>query len=133
MIVIGIGTDLVDVARLQEARQRHGDAFDDRCFTAQERSYAALHRDGGDQQLAARFAAKEAVLKALGTGMRDQMAWTDIEVTLDQLGAPGIRLTGSVAAEAARQGLDSWCLSMSHLKDIAIAVVVAGRKDGAER
>ena len=112
-------------------RAAHGEAFDQRCFTEHELSYAARHRDGGIAQLSARFAAKEAVLKALGTGLREGMCWTDIEVFHDELGQPQIRLFGAVAQRAATCGITSWRVSLYHTSTLAIASVMGAheRKD----
>lgn len=122
---IGIGTDIVEVARIEQLRRDHGPAFDERCFTAGERAYAARHRDGGAAQLAARFAAKEAAVKALGTGLRDGMAWTDIEIVHDPQGAPVLQVSGQVREQASRKGIVGWMVSMSHGRDYAVAVVIA--------
>ncbi len=129
--IIGLGTDIVEIDRIRLMRGEHGEAFDARCFTSRERAYAAGHRDGGHAQLAGRFAAKEATLKALGTGLRDGMAWTDIEVMLDPLGAPLIRLEGAVAAAAAARGIDSWMVSISHGREYAVATVICGAMEAA--
>ena len=77
------------------------------------------------ERLAARFAAKEAVLKALGTGLRSGMEWTDIVVVRDELGAPSIRLGGRVAEVAASKGIEAWQLSLSHAGGFAMASVLA--------
>lgn len=125
MTTIGIGTDIVEVARIEQMRRDHGPAFDERCFTAGERAYAARHRDGGTAQLAARFAAKEAALKALGTGLRDGMAWTDMEIVHDAQGAPILQVTGRVGEQASQKGIVGWMVSLSHGRDYAVAVVLA--------
>jgi holo-[acyl-carrier protein] synthase len=103
---------------------RHGDRFLTRCFTKAERDYAGQHKRRAEH-LAARFAAKEAVMKALGTGLQHGIAWTDIAVDRSASGAPFITLTGEAASTAARLGLRRWALSLSHTGTMAIASVVA--------
>ena len=116
MGIVGVGIDVVQVARLERALARTPQLAL-RLFTAGE-------RDGErPESLAARFAAKEAVAKALGApgGLR----WTDAEVVRDPSGRPRLRLHGGVAEEAASQGITAWHLSLSHDGGIATAVVVA--------
>jgi holo-[acyl-carrier protein] synthase len=114
------GVDIVEVARISRMIQEHGERFLERCFTQGELGYctAAKRRD---EHLAARFAAKEAVLKALGTGWRSGIAWTDVEVVRDPAGAPGVRLHGEAARIAAGMGISAWSLSMSHSGQFAVA------------
>ncbi len=124
MRLIGQGIDLVEVARIGAMVREHGDRFYDRCFTHTERAYAEGARRR-DEHLAARFAAKEAALKALGTGWRDGIAWTDIEVVLDPRGRPGLRVTGKAAALAANLGITEWSVSLTHTGVHAAASVLA--------
>ena len=114
-MIVGVGVDVVDVARLARALERTP-RLAHRLFTEQERSRPV-------DSVAARFAAKEAVAKALGApgGMR----WRDAEVVQEESGRPVLRLTGTVAEEAAAQGIRTWHLSLSHDAGIATAVVVA--------
>jgi holo-[acyl-carrier protein] synthase len=116
MAVVGVGVDVVDVARLSRALQRTP-TLADRLFTEGER------RSGRPEQLAARFAAKEAAAKALGApgGLR----WRDAEVVVEPGGRPRLHVHGAVAQEAAAQGIRTWHLSLSHDGGIATAVVVA--------
>ena len=88
MHIVGHGIDLVEVSRIAELLERHGERFLERCFTAAERGYSDASVKRREEHLAARFAAKEAVLKALGTGWRDGIAWTDIEVVRRPSGQP---------------------------------------------
>lgn len=125
MSIVGLGTDIVEIARIAALRRDHGADFDRRCFTEGELAYASRHRDGGDAQLAARFAAKEAALKALGTGLRDGMAWTEVEVVHDTHGAPALRVSGAVARRAEESGIAQWMVSLSHGRDYAVATVLA--------
>ena len=125
MNVLGHGIDLVEIARIERMLADHAERFVDRCFDPVEAEYA----DGAEavrcERLAARFAAKEAVLKALGTGLRSGMEWTDIVMVRDELGAPSIRLGGRVAEVAASKGIEAWQLSLSHAGGFAMASVLA--------
>ena len=122
--VIGIGIDLVDCARIERMLGDHEQAFLDRVYTAAEQAYCARSRNR-IERLAARYAAKEAVLKAIGTGMRDGMSWTEIEVSHDVLGAPGVGLTGAVARTASERGVVRLHLSLTHAGGVAMAQVTA--------
>jgi holo-[acyl-carrier protein] synthase len=102
---------------------RHGDRFLNRVYTPDE----IAHCRGRISELAARFAAKEAVMKALGTGWRNGVSWTDIEVTRDPAGRPDIRLTGACLALATSAGVDCWHLSLSHAGGQAMASVIGCR------
>jgi holo-[acyl-carrier protein] synthase len=115
-VIVGVGIDVVDVARLGRALDRTP-SLTDRLFTEHEQESA------GVASLAARFAAKEAVAKALGApgGLR----WRDAEVVRLDSGQPVLRVTGGVAEEATAQGIRTWHLSMSHDAGVATAVVVA--------
>lgn len=124
MRLIGHGIDIVEVSRIAAMRAEHGDRFLERCFTAGEREYAEPNRRR-DEHLAARFAAKEAVLKALGTGLADGISWTEIEVTRDGRGRPGLRLTGQAGLVAREKGVDQWSISISHTEHYAAASVIA--------
>ncbi len=114
------GVDIIEVERIRQAAERHGERFYRRFYTPAERAHC------GDRfpALAAHFAAKEAVGKALGTGIGD-MAWTDIEVAHDERGRPEVILHGRAAEIAAALGLNEWALSLSHTHEHAIAYVVA--------
>lgn len=111
---------MVEVSRVEEAITRHGPRFLDRIFTGQEQS----HCEGNGVRLAGRFAVKEAVAKALGTGIGD-MRWTDIEVVLDTRGKPDLVLHGQAADLAHALGLSTWSVSMSHTATHAIGFAVA--------
>ncbi len=123
---IGLGTDLIEVRRIADAIGRHGDRFLERCFTDDERNDA--ERSGterANERYAARFAAKEAVLKALGTGWSMGIGWTDISVHSDTSGAPSIRLTGRAAEIAQDRAIRSWLCSMTHTATHASATAIA--------
>ncbi|NHC44024.1 holo-ACP synthase [Motilibacter aurantiacus] len=114
-MILGVGIDVVDVARFSATLERSPRLYE-RLFTPGERRLPPA-------SLAARFAAKEAVAKALGAprGLR----WVDAEVVRDEAGRPHLRVGGTVAAEAARRGVISWHVSLSHDAGIASAVVIA--------
>jgi len=124
MSVVGHGIDLVEVSRITAMVDRHGERFLQRCFTPGERAYAES-RKRRDEHLAARFAAKEAVLKALGTGWRSGIAWTDVEVALDPAGAPGVGISGRAGEVARDLGITEWRLSLSHAGGFAMASAIA--------
>ncbi|HEX2916536.1 MAG TPA: holo-ACP synthase [Chloroflexia bacterium] len=116
------GVDLIEIERIEKAVARLGDRFVNRVFTEQERAYAR----GRGPQLAARFAAKEAAAKILGTGVwRHGVNWHDIEVVNDPSGKPHLHLHGEAANRAAELGLTNWSVSLSHSRGDAIALVVA--------
>jgi holo-[acyl-carrier protein] synthase len=120
--VVGVGTDLVDVDRVRGALERQP-GLRTRLFTEHEWDYAARHRDPFPH-LAARFAAKEAVMKALGRGM-GAMGFAEIEVTRDEHGAPSVVLHGAAAAVAEAAGVRRWHVSLTHTDALAQAVAVA--------
>ena len=114
------GVDLVDIERFQGTVQRHGERFLRRVFTVQELADAAQ----SPASLAARFAAKEAVSKALGTGI-GAVGWCEIEVLRGPARQPVLQLHGAAARLAEEQGLRTWSLSLSHTHTHAVAMVVA--------
>lgn len=123
--MIRCGVDMIECQRIADGIDRLGERFLQRFFTVGERE------DCGDKphRLAARFAAKEAVGKALGTGIGD-IGWVDIEIRIDaQRGKPRLILHGKAKALAASFALDEWDLSLSHTDELAIAIVVAKSSD----
>jgi holo-[acyl-carrier protein] synthase len=124
MRIIGHGIDLVSVARIESMLRDHGDRFLERCFTPGERA-AARDRRRAAEHLAARFAAKEAFLKALGTGLTGGISWTEIEVVTLPTGQPTLSLTGQAAHLARERGISETFLSLSHTDSTAIASVIA--------
>ena len=120
--IYGIGIDIVEVTRIREASRRWGARFEQRVYTHQELTYC------GDTpsrywRLAARFAAKEATLKALGTGLTTGMRWQDVEIRADAVGKPVIVLHGEVERYAQAQNISSVFVSMSHTNAYAVAQV----------
>jgi holo-[acyl-carrier protein] synthase len=121
-MIYGIGTDIVAVERFQRFIDT-GSAVIDRLFTPAERARCGSRKDAASC-LAARFAAKEAFLKALGTGLRDGISWQDMEVTNNTLGKPELILSGKAAEQFQANGLDRLHLSLSHDGGTAVAMVV---------
>ncbi|MGI8534981.1 MAG: holo-ACP synthase [Mycobacteriales bacterium] len=121
-MIVGVGIDVVQVSRLERALERTP-RLAERLFTAGERVTTDQGIARRSESLAARFAAKEAVAKALGApgGLR----WRDAEVVSDPSGRPRLLLHGGVAEEAAAQGITAWHLSLSHDGGVATAVVIA--------
>jgi holo-[acyl-carrier protein] synthase len=124
MPIVGHGIDVVEVARIERLLAEHGGRFREKCFTAREQASAQATRRVAEH-LAGRFAAKEAVLKALGTGWRHGIAWTDIEVLADDAGRPTVRLSGQAARFAEAAGIRAWSISISHSAGLATASAIA--------
>lgn len=127
MPIIGHGIDIVETDRIRRMVDEHGQRFLDRCFTPIEQEYARRNPKRYYEHLAGRFAAKEAVLKVLGTGWRGGIAWTDIEVAREPSGQPTIRLTGECARIADDQGIVRWHISISHIETHATASAIGLR------
>jgi holo-[acyl-carrier protein] synthase len=127
MEIIANGIDLVDFGRIEEMVERHDERFLERVFTLNEQKYADMNKNR-IEKLAGRFAAKEAVLKLLGTGWRGKIAWTDIEVINNDLGEPIVNITGEVEKIARQKGINHISVSITHTSNFAIASAVALRK-----
>ena len=123
MSIIGHGIDLVEVERIGKMRADHGPHFLDRCFTPAEQAYCLSYKLA-DEHFAGRFAAKEAVLKVLGTGWRGQIAWTDMEILNDGAGKPELKLTAECLRIATALGIARWHLSISHTRTHATASAI---------
>ncbi len=117
--MLSTGVDIIEISRVGDVLSRYGDRFLRRVFTEAESAYCR----GRPPNLAGRFAAKEAAMKALGTGVRG-VAWRDIEVVRASSGAPSILLHGRAEARARRLGVEEISLSISHSRDYAVAFVV---------
>ncbi len=124
MEIVAHGIDLVDFPRIREMVNRHGKRFLNKVFTAAEQAYAKSNRNG-TQTLAGRFAAKEAVLKLMGTGWRGKIAWTDIEIINNPAGQPEVALDGEVKKIAKKLGIKYISISITHTANFAIASAVA--------
>lgn len=124
-MTLSVGVDIVELDRVRRATERFGERFLARIFTVEE---IARYRDRLPE-LAARFAAKEAVSKALGVGINHMsvhgIGWREVEVLPDPLGKPVVTLSGRAQELAEEQGLREWAISLSHGRDYAVAFVVA--------
>jgi holo-[acyl-carrier protein] synthase len=124
MEIIAHGIDLVDFPRIKDMVEQHGKRFVNRVFTATEQAYAEANKSR-IEKLAGRFAAKEAILKLMGTGWRGKIAWTDIEIVNNPAGQPEVTLTGEVEKIANRLGIKRISVSITHTANFAIASAVA--------
>lgn len=122
-MILGIGLDVVETAELGRTLAKQGEQFERRVFTAAERA-ACAGRVDREQALAARFAAKEACLKALGTGVSEGLSLQQVEVTAADNGSPAITLSGAAAERARQRGVRTVHVSLSHQPGLAAAVVV---------
>lgn len=120
-MIKGIGTDIVEVERIERSLSNQG--FIEKVFTQDEIIYCEK-RVNKAQHYGARFAAKEAFFKALGTGMRNGMSFAEIEVINDELGKPTLRLYGKVKEVSQQMGITQVMVSISHVKSMAMAMVV---------
>jgi holo-[acyl-carrier protein] synthase len=124
MKIIGIGTDIVETLRIAQMIERHGELFLGRVFTPHEIEYCSL-RKAATQHYAGRWAAKEAVLKALGTGWSRGISWRDIEVRNELGGRPRIVLDGGALDVSRRLGIQEVLISISHCRNYATAYALA--------
>src|SRR5579863_6495458 len=122
-MIIGLGIDIAEVNRIREAIERHGEAFLKRVYTPAEIAYCKKHRDPYERY-AARFAAKEAAMKALGTGWRRGVRWVDIEVARMPSGQPTIKFYGEAKKIAEELGVKRIALSITHTEMQALAQVI---------
>jgi len=123
-MILGTGIDVIDFAKLDNAISSHGDRFLKRVFTEKEMEYCQS-KAKPVQHYAGRFAAKEAVMKALHTGWSEGVGWKDVEVFLYDNGRPTVKLTGGAKARAEVMGTKSFHLSISHSGEYAIASAIA--------
>ena len=126
MQIIAHGIDLVDFPRIEKMVEKHDDRFLQRVFTEKEVCYAKKNKNY-IEKLAGRFAAKEAVLKLIGTGWRGKIAWTDIEVVNDALGRPAVVITGEVKKLVEQAGIEQITISITHAANFAICSAIALR------
>lgn len=126
-MVLSVGVDMVEVERIQKALEdsRIGKRFRERVFTANEIQYCEKKRRGRYESYAGRFAAKEAVMKALGRGWGSKVSWLDIEVARARSGKPEIVLHNKTARLAEQLGIGRWSLSITHTEQHGLAFVVA--------
>lgn len=124
-MVLGLGTDITEVPRIQASLERFGQQFLDRVYTPGEVLYCQARKKSAAQSFAARFAAKEAAAKALGTGISRGVTWREFEVVRQPGQAPQILLHGRAAEIATARGIRRLTLSLTHTREMAMAVVIA--------
>ena len=122
-MILGVGTDLAEVDRIRESIARFGDRFLNRIYTTGERAYAAS-KANPVERLAARFAAKEAGMKAIGTGWSQGVTWQDFAVVNEESGRPTLALHGAAKRKADVMGVTRISLSLTHTSATALAVVI---------
>lgn len=122
-MIVGIGTDLIEVSRVRRSVERYGDKFLRRVYTATELAYA-MSKKNFAERLAGRFAVKEAGMKAIGTGWRRGVTWQDFEVINEPGGRPTLHFTGVASRIAETLGVVRTSLSITHTADMAMAVVI---------
>jgi holo-[acyl-carrier protein] synthase len=122
-MITGCGVDIVEISRISALAERHGDRFLKKLFTPAEIEYCRRFKNQGERY-AARFAAKEAVFKALGTGWREGIRWLDVEVTHRPSGKPELVLRGRARELADGQGVTRMEISISHADHYAVAQVI---------
>jgi holo-[acyl-carrier protein] synthase len=122
-VIVGIGIDIVEIGKIERAMIRRGDRLKHRTFTPLEIQYCE-ERANKYQHYAARFAAKEAVFKAISTGWRQGVAWTDVEVSNQMSGKPELSLCGKTLEFANQLGAQKYWLSLSHTDQYAVAQVI---------
>lgn len=122
--VIGVGTDIVECARIGRMIEKHGETFLSRVYTENEIAYCS-GRKAATQHYAGRWAAKEAVFKALGTGWAQGIQWTNVEIVNQQGGKPRISLDGRALEISAQQGIREMLISISHCRSYAVAYATA--------
>jgi holo-[acyl-carrier protein] synthase len=119
-MILGVGSDIIEVSRIEKSIQRYQKKFLDRIFTENEQSYCLRHKDA-QRHFAGRFAAKEAIVKALGTGISKSISWLDIEISNDPLGKPLVTFSSHVKEEFHDPSIH---ISISHCKEYAVAFAV---------
>ena len=122
-MIVGLGLDITEVDRIQAAIERHGRAFLQRIYTPSEIAYCEKHRNRAER-FAGRFAAKEAAMKALGTGWSHGVRWVDIEVVREPSGKPTLKLSGRTQEIAGRLGVKTISLTITHSGNAALAQVI---------
>lgn len=122
-MIVGLGVDIAEVARVKAAIERHGETFLRRLYTPKEREYCERFKNKYERY-AGRFAAKEAAMKALGTGWSRGVRWVDVEVVREKGGRPTLKLAGEAGNVAKRMGVRNIALSITHTADQAFAQVI---------
>jgi len=125
-MIVGIGMDLIEVDRIRDVYQRHGERFVRRVLTEAERTYVLRYKDPAER-LAGRWAAKEAAFKALGTGLGEGMRWQDVEIRRASTGKPELALHGGALARARELGATVFHVTITHGNGLAVAQVILER------
>jgi holo-[acyl-carrier protein] synthase len=125
-VIVGLGTDIVEILRIAKMIERHGEMFLERVYTEEEIRYCQRRKESF-QHFAGRWAAKEAVMKTLGTGFVRGIRWQDIEIVVERSGQPKIRLHGGAGELAERLGIREFHITISHCRAYATATAVAVR------
>lgn len=120
MNILGLGNDIIEVQRIQNVLDRHGKAFLDKVFTKKEQEYCFKHKEPA-RHFAGRFAAKEALVKSLGTGLKTGLSWLDFEITNDEAGKPQVNYSSKIKAEFHQP---RFLISISHCKAYATATAL---------
>ena len=124
MNVFGIGTDITETSRISGMIEKHGEIFLDRVYTPREQEYCGI-RKAAIQHYAGRWAAKEAILKSMGTGWARGIHWTDIEIVNRMGGAPYVELHGEATTVCSELGIEKILISISHCQQYATAFATA--------
>ncbi|MEI8125250.1 MAG: holo-ACP synthase [Parachlamydiaceae bacterium] len=119
-MIEGIGTDIIEIERIEQSILRYGQRFLDRVFTLKEQAYCTRHRDA-QSHFAGRFAAKEAIVKAIGSGFGESISWLDIEIVNDVRGKPTVILSPALGNLVGPTHID---ISISHCREYAVAFAV---------
>ena len=119
-MIKGIGNDIIEISRIKGVMERQGQRFLDRVFTLKEQQYCLQHKEP-ERHFAGRFAAKEAIVKALGTGLKDGLIWLDFEIVNDEKGKPVVNLSPSIQKIFHHPVI---LISISHCKEYATAVAI---------
>lgn len=123
-MIVGLGTDIVEISRIGQMIERHGETFLARVFTPNENGYCGPKKNK-EQHYAGRWAAKEAVMKALGTGFIKGIGWKEIEIINLPSGKPTIVISGGVELHAGEMGIEEILITISHSREFATATAIA--------
>lgn len=127
-VVIGLGTDIVEIARIAKMIERHADSFINRIYTTDEIRYCQK-RKHCNEAFAGRWAAKEAIMKVLGTGFVKGIGWLDIEILNEKSGQPFVNIRGGAGEYAEKIGIDEFLITISHCKAYATATAIGIRNE----
>jgi len=125
MRILGIGTDITECERIRRMLERHPESFTKRVFTVAENAYCSRGKRQSVEHYTGRWAAKEAILKALGTGWSGKITWHDVEILNEPGGKPCVNLTGAASEVAKNQGITEIQISISHCASHAVAFAIA--------